>query len=316
MLLFLFANFGTESSFFTKVSTNVYRLNGKPYLLYCIAYITVLFVGAAIFDWAIPEQIDLMTVFLPNSYFFSIPVWCITALTLMVYFKGMEGNIMGFIFFPLLLIACATLIVSNISLLFQVPSCGTWSWLWLIIALIWLNYCIKIKTKNIAVFFVLCFVAISILGAKTNLIAQLEASTYQIPLLANDYKIAFLLHAFAPLYLLLLFQEGEGANEEEKALLAIFLASLIMQCLFWGANWIVFQLLGDNTLSFELFFGVKQPLWYYSPMVVGFLYFVLMGIDQKVKKQPPALLQFFLTLVYCAVVLECYFYIQLVSEYF
>jgi hypothetical protein len=86
--------------------------------------------------------------------------------------------------------------------------------------------------------------------------------------------------------------------------------------LFWGANWIVFQLFGDHSLTFDLFFGGGQPLWYYSPMAVGFLYFVIMGIDQKIKKQPPALLQFFLVLVGCATVLECYFYIQLVAEYF
>lgn len=316
LLLFLFANFGSKSSFFTKVSTNVYRLNGKPYLIYCMTYITVLFVGAVIVDWATPLNVDLMTVFLPNSYFFSIPVWCITGLTLMVYFSGMEGNIMGFIFFPLLIIACAALIVSNLSLVFQFPNLGGWFWVWLAMALIWFNYCIKIETKGIAVFLMLLFAVISAMVVKTNLIAQLETSTFHIPLIANDYKIAFLLHAFAPLYLWLLFQNEEREKEEEKGLLAIFLASLILQILFWGANWIVFQLFGDHSLTFDLFFGGGQPLWYYSPMAVGFLYFVIMGIDQKIKKQPPALLQFFLVLVGCATVLECYFYIQLVAEYF
>lgn len=316
LLLFLFANFGTKNQYFTKVETNVYRLNGSPYLIYCITYIAVLFLGAAVVDWATPLNIDLLTVFLPNSYFFSIPVWCVTAITLIAYFSGMEGNIMGFIFFPLLIIAGAALVVSNLSLLFQVPSLGGLFWVWLMMALVWLNYCIKIKTKGIAVFFMLCFVALSIVGLKTNLIAQLEAATFQFPLLANDPKIAFLLHAFAPLYLWLLFMEKEEEEAEDRGLLVVFLASLILQCLFFGVNWVVFQFLGDHALTFDLFFGGEQPLWYYSPMAIGFLYFVIMGIDQNIKKQPPALIQFFFTLVVCAVVLECYFYIQLVATYF
>ncbi|MFK7796292.1 MAG: hypothetical protein AB8E82_02485 [Aureispira sp.] len=316
LLLFLFANFGIKNQFFTKTGTNVYRLNGSPYLIYCIIYIAVLFLGAAIVDWATPLDIDLLTVFLPNSYFFSIPVWCVTALTLIVYFNGMEGNIMGFIFFPLLMISCAALVVSNLSLLFQALNLGGWFWVWLMMALVWLNYCIKIERKGIAVFFTLCFATLSIVVLKTNPIAQLEGFIFQIPLLVKDAKIAFLLHAFAPLYLLLLFQEKEGENAEDRGLLVVFLASLILQILFFGVNWVVFQLFGDNALTFDLFFGGAQPLWYYSPMVIGFLYWIIMGIDQSIKKQPPALIQFFLALVGCAVVLECYFYIELVVAYF
>ena len=61
-------------------------------------------------------------VFIPKYYWVSIIGWLTTILVIKTYIKGMEGNVMGFIFFPLVLVSCLLLIGVNAFDLFSVEN--------------------------------------------------------------------------------------------------------------------------------------------------------------------------------------------------
>lgn len=268
LLIFLFGNFGKENQFYTKVGTNVYQLNFKPYLIYCAIYTMLLFAGIVVLDVLIPIDITFQQVFEPTNYTISIIGWCVTGLTLMTYAQGMEGNIMGFIFFPLLALASIALIVVNII------GFGTFFW-------------------------------------------QLE-----LPAVSVNYWIALLLHAFSPIYILLLLhneEENEKEKEEEDLeevpISSIPLVALIMQFILFGIHWAVIKVFGQEILTFSMFFGEGQPMLYYLPMLLGLLYWVLCLIDNKIK-QPKFVLQLVLLLGIISIPIELLYYIKLIVAHF
>lgn len=121
-LLFFVFFASTKSNsdrYFENAGTNVSRLKIAPYLLYNLSFVAsvLLITYGVVFFMA--DDLVFWEVYQPRYYWLSITGWIVTLLTLKVYFKGMEGNIMGFIFFPMLLFASAALGIANIASLFS-----------------------------------------------------------------------------------------------------------------------------------------------------------------------------------------------------
>lgn len=108
-LLFITFSFGKESWFYTKQKTNIVKLKPLSFLLFYTIYFTII----AITNYLCNQYIDfnIWNFFTPTNLTVSVITWLITFVTLGNYFKGMEGNIMGFIFFPLLALSILALLL-------------------------------------------------------------------------------------------------------------------------------------------------------------------------------------------------------------
>ncbi|MCD8414039.1 hypothetical protein G1J88_02430 [Tenacibaculum dicentrarchi] len=108
-LLFILFSFRYESYFFTKEETNVSKLKLAPYIFFTGIYLSIILSITYLFSLFI--DFNIWKFFAPKHLFISVITWLITTSTLRTYLKGMEGNIMGFIFFPMLGISMFTLFV-------------------------------------------------------------------------------------------------------------------------------------------------------------------------------------------------------------
>lgn len=313
LLLFLIGTLGKGERFFTRIETNVYRLNFIPYLLYCAGYLVVLFSGALIYSWINHTDIALLQFFQPSNYTISIIGWCVTGATLMVYAKGMEGNIMGFIFFPLLILSTAALGISQLFALVQPSRMTVLLAIWGIVAWMVFSRCMKMENKIVGFVFFFFFIALSIAAATVD---KATYAALDFPLLPNYFSLTFLLHAFTPFYLLLLLHDKEGEALKEDKPGVNLLASLFMQGLFFGINWIIIGLFGQEPLTFRAFFGEGQTVFYYLPMLAGGLYWLLFWLDKSWKKQPSVVLQAFLYVAVGSILIEGFCYVQLMASYF
>ncbi len=113
LLIFLFYSDGKQSKYYTKLETNVYKLKPMPYLFYSLIYISVIIGLLFIFKLILNCEFDVWQVFYPKNLWVTILTWFITVVALYAYSKGMEMNIMGFIFFPLMFITVLLLIGIN-----------------------------------------------------------------------------------------------------------------------------------------------------------------------------------------------------------
>lgn len=112
LLLFLFSFSANKDHFFVSVGTNTSRLKAVPYLVY-LSVFTIIVLATTF--WVAPWLlINPANVFVPKYYWVSIPAWLVTAWTTYTYFRGMEGNIMGFIFFPMIAIVTMALLIVNL----------------------------------------------------------------------------------------------------------------------------------------------------------------------------------------------------------
>jgi len=119
LLLFFFYGLNKESTYFVLTDkTNVTRLKPLPYIIHTVIYVTIICSATYIWSLYSYEVIDIWEVFVPKNYRVSIPIWIIIAYTIYTCFKGMEGNVMGFIFFPLLVFSSLILIGINVKDLF------------------------------------------------------------------------------------------------------------------------------------------------------------------------------------------------------
>ncbi|MCT4698515.1 hypothetical protein [Tenacibaculum haliotis] len=108
-LIFIAFSFKKNSYFFTKEATNVTKLKLVPYLYFYSIYLIVIL--SLTYLCSLYIDFNIWGVFVPKNLLISAVTWLITGFTLRVYLKGMEGNIMGFIFFPLLALSILTLTV-------------------------------------------------------------------------------------------------------------------------------------------------------------------------------------------------------------
>jgi hypothetical protein len=262
LIIFLIGAFDNERRFFTKVETNVYRLHWLPYAIYCLVYVGLIWGGVAGFSSLFSLDINPIDLFHPTNYWVSGGAWMVTVLTLATYSKGMEGNIMGFIFFPLLLIASIALVLTNITAF-------------------WLFF-----------------------------------NTITLPPVAIDLGWAVLLHAFSPLYMILLLHAEGREEKRDVSLWTVPLVSLILQGLLWMINWGIVMSLGKGVLSFSQFFGLEQSILYYLPMLLGLLYWLLFLLDFKLGQQPKVVFQGCLLLVIIGLCIELLYYGQLILSYF
>ena len=94
---------------------NLMRLKLSAYALFCVVLAAV----AALLLWAYnansPQPVSALEILQPRFWWLSFASWLITTWTLQTYRKGMEGNLMGFIFFPSLLIASMVLVGVNVA---------------------------------------------------------------------------------------------------------------------------------------------------------------------------------------------------------
>lgn len=95
-------------------STNVTRLIPWTYLVFCVVLFSLSFGLVDIYNITAPHSASLIDILQPKYYWVSILCWLATAFTLNTYVKGMEGNVMGFIFFPMLLVSSIALLAINI----------------------------------------------------------------------------------------------------------------------------------------------------------------------------------------------------------
>lgn len=114
LLFFILFAANKGETYFIPTNTNVNKLKPLPYIIFCAIYVTVILTGMYLLSLYSSETFNVWEVFVPKFYWVSVPIWIITGLTLFTYFKGMEGNIMGFIFFPLLALASLVMIGINV----------------------------------------------------------------------------------------------------------------------------------------------------------------------------------------------------------
>lgn len=94
-------------------STNVSRLVPWTYLVFCAVLFLSELALVSVYNLTAPQPVNLIEIFQPKYYWISIICWLVTAFTLHTYINGMEGNVMGFIFFPMLLISSIVLLLVN-----------------------------------------------------------------------------------------------------------------------------------------------------------------------------------------------------------
>ncbi|MBL6446007.1 hypothetical protein JMN32_06785 [Fulvivirga sp. 29W222] len=119
LLLCLVLFQGDKSSFFTKVGVNTVRLNRRAYFVYLMVFAVLVLAITYGIGYFTSADFDVCEVYQPKYYWLSFIGWGVTVFTLYGYFHGMEGNIMGFIYFPLLFISSFGLFVVNIADIFS-----------------------------------------------------------------------------------------------------------------------------------------------------------------------------------------------------
>jgi len=117
-VFFFFFATSNQSLFFESKGTNTQKLKVVPYIIYCLAFAFTVLLITYVVGLLLPGGLNLWEIYQPKYYWLSIPGWLVTGFTLNAYFKGMEGNIMGFIFFPLLSISSLALLIANVSDIF------------------------------------------------------------------------------------------------------------------------------------------------------------------------------------------------------
>ena len=113
VLFFFLFNLG-ESKYFEQTETNTSRLKLIPFLVHHIIF--TLFILGVTYLWSIYsyDRFSVWDVFIPKYYWVSGLGWLVTIFFIKTYLEGMEGNIMGFIFFPMLLMPIILLFAVNI----------------------------------------------------------------------------------------------------------------------------------------------------------------------------------------------------------
>lgn len=121
IIFFLLFTLG-EGKYFESAGTNTSRLKLMPFLVHHVIF-TVL-VLAVTYLWSTYSAVEFSVwdVFIPKYYWASGIGWLATILIIKTYLKGMEGNVMGFIFFPMLLITSVLLIGVNVGGFLSVES--------------------------------------------------------------------------------------------------------------------------------------------------------------------------------------------------
>ena len=119
LVFFFFFATSKQSLYFENKGTNTQKLKVVPYLVYCLVFALAVLLITYLVGLLLPEGLNIWEIYQPKYYWLSIPGWLVTSLTLSAYFKGMEGNIMGFIFFPLLSISSLALLIANVSDIFM-----------------------------------------------------------------------------------------------------------------------------------------------------------------------------------------------------
>ncbi|MCX2681959.1 hypothetical protein OOZ15_18555 [Galbibacter sp. EGI 63066] len=117
LLLFFVCFHGNR--FFVPTGMNTTKLKKLPYFIYIIIYTAVVLGITYAIGFFTVDDFNIWMVYQPKYYWLSFVAWGITAFTIREYFRGMEGNIMGFIFFPMLFFSSLALFVVNIADLFS-----------------------------------------------------------------------------------------------------------------------------------------------------------------------------------------------------
>lgn len=111
-LIFLIISTPFKKFIYTSLSTNVSRLYILPYLLYCLLLYILLEGVIGAYNAVAIKSITVTAWLQPTIFVFSILTWLATAFTLFTFtISGMEGNILGCIFAPILIISSLTSIL-------------------------------------------------------------------------------------------------------------------------------------------------------------------------------------------------------------
>lgn len=262
ILLFLLLNFGEESKFLVSAGTNVYQLKLIPYIIFSLLYVSLVLAISFIFIEFTKSTVDLWEIYVPKYYWLSGFTWLVTIFTIWSYVKGMEGNIMGFIFFPLIMISIVSLVLVNVN-------------------------------------------------------SVLSGSWYsEMPVFELNFGVKLLLHAFSPIYLLMILNQTDQDRKKTESWIAVIVTTLIMQMALFGIHWVILYFF-DLPLSFYDFFGDQSPLLYFLPMFAGSIYFVafhLTNSENPVNNNK--FIQYFSYLLYLMVLIQAGNYLMFIKSYF
>lgn len=201
-----------EAYFFTKEGCNITKLKLKPYLFFTGIYLSIILgitYGCSFF-----VSFNLLEIFMPKNSFISAITWLITMFTLRAYLNGMEGNIMGFIYFPLLVLSILILFILSFSdilsshnfISFNFPVLKLNFWLRLLLhcfmpfyILIYLNSNKDIKKQDVAIpilsililqilFFAVNWILVSLFGNTLNIsqfFGEEQTVIYYLPIISG-----------------------------------------------------------------------------------------------------------------------------------
>lgn len=120
LLFFLFCVSGNNKLFYSPAGTNIVKLKIKPFVIFHSVFAALVLGLTFGFGYLFVDGFEIWEAYQPKYYWLSIIGWGVTLITLKTYFSGMEGNIMGFIFFPMLAVTSIGLLVANVASLFSV----------------------------------------------------------------------------------------------------------------------------------------------------------------------------------------------------
>ncbi|MDW7692821.1 hypothetical protein R9C00_11190 [Flammeovirgaceae bacterium SG7u.111] len=100
--------------YFTPSGGNTHKLNLIPYLIFTGLYVGVVLGLTYLWCTIFSIEVYVWQVFKPKYFLVSLGVWIAVGFSISTHLKGMEGNILGFIFFPILLLCAIVLVGVNV----------------------------------------------------------------------------------------------------------------------------------------------------------------------------------------------------------
>ena len=235
--LFFIAYRLEKSKSLTYVSTNTQRLNPTRYLLICSST----FLAILVIHWGLGNftslEVNVLDWFQPNFVIVNIGVWLMVYWTLHTYCTtGIEGNIMGFIFAPILFFCCFV---------------------------------------YMGLFAYFAYTTLTVNDAQQTVTSILNTTSDPVNGARFSLTHSALLHAFSPWWVFVgIDYAGRGKDRSLYKYMFLPISIFIINIGVFSIHWIVFTIFGcDN--SFRYYFAGDQRLIYFLPFIAGAIIYLL-----------------------------------------
>ena len=122
-ILFIYFSFSasavSENIYIKGEGTNIYHLNFTIYFLFSLISAVLIYSLVKLYNRFSKNQVHLKEIVQTKHFYLQLFAYAVTILTLKSYSDGMEGNIMGFIFFPMLIFGSVAISLPYLSFLFK-----------------------------------------------------------------------------------------------------------------------------------------------------------------------------------------------------